>query len=204
MKRWQTVATLAAAVAMGGLSGCGGSTAEPDAAGSEPDSVASEPGVDSTVPASDDDVTPAEAFARVTIGDEVYEATDVLTCSSGFSGLKGLFASDDGAVEFEFDIPPENWETSGDDGWRPPKVVVIDQRADRIQWLSGAAQYIAGSANADPDFAGVAVVESFAVDADAGSVSGTATFVDGQALVNARGADEPLPEAVNGSFEAGC
>jgi hypothetical protein len=144
-----------------------------------------------------------EATASVTIGDEEFVAEEKQNCISMGGAVEGIFTADDGAIEIEIEVPPEDWETDTQSDWSPPSIVVVDERGDtRVAWQSGTAQYTPGNEFDFDDYVGEAVVESYTVDGS--SASGTATFVDDQGVVQARADGTPIPEPVSGSFEISC
>jgi hypothetical protein len=141
-----------------------------------------------------------EATAVVTIGDEEFVAEMSQQCISLGGAIGAIFTAADGAVEIEVDLSPEDWETDAQGDWEAPNIVVNDERGDtRVAWQTGTAQYTPGSEVEDEDYAGIAVIESYTVEGS--SASGTATFIDGQGLVQARADGTPIPEPVSGSFE---
>jgi hypothetical protein len=181
-----------AAVGCSSDSGQANDAATPAPAASSP---VTEPG---TSPAADPGVSPAasvdpddpfgfgddDATAVVTIGDERYEFSG-LYCVTMFGALSA--ASVGGDPQVNIDLPPQDWETSGDE-WEPPKV--------RVDGDEPYFQY-----KADPELAArgeafaASRVESFTSDGFQGS--GTAVFMD----VNDFG---PSPSPMAGTFEVSC
>jgi hypothetical protein len=140
----------------------------------------------------------------VTIGDTTYEAdlsTDFTVCISmgGAVGAAGPIPGIDGG-SINVDIPPEDYETSTDQGWEPPSVRVDlgeDENGVPVSWRASPEV-----AEFWPEFAGTSQVDSFTVDG--ASASGTATFIDdfGIQLFLAGQGDEPQP--VQGTFAVSC
>lgn len=186
---------------------CGG-----DDTGSDDDGSADE--TTTTTAASGDDTATTEGTeppsgesgesrATVTIGDETYEADlsgSLTVCISmgGAIGASGPIVGVDGS-NLSIDIPPEDYETSGDD-WDPPSIRVDlgeDAEGVPIDWRAGG-DIVMGY----PELEGKSQVDSFSVDGS--SASGTATFIDffQFQLFQTGQVDEPQP--VTGSFSVEC
>jgi hypothetical protein len=150
------------------------------------------------------------AFAIVTIGDTRYEfelsgsldagtTTRIGVCFAAFGAIGGSgYAGDGSDVTVNIDIPPEDYETSGDDGWDPPSVRVSDDE-NGFDWRAGGDVIEGGFAGLDPDDFRV---QSFSNEGR--RASGSATFVDLNAATTAQINGEDPPEAVPGTFEISC
>lgn len=204
------------------LVGCGGSddgdsvastdTSQSDAStddsGAEP--APEESSGDDTADDTEDAVEPApevssgEQMLVVTIGDTTYEAdlsSDFTVCISmgGAIGAAGPIPEIDGG-SIDVDIPPEDYETSTDQGWEPPSIRVDlgeDENGVPIGWRAGPEV-----TDLFPDYAGKSQVDSFSIDG--ASASGTATFIDDfQILLFQQGQVEE-PQPVQGTFAVSC
>jgi hypothetical protein len=141
-----------------------------------------------------------DAVAVVTVGDLSYEFAlegsttvdgDTLMgmCVTTFGVVAGHgYATDGSYAEVDFEIPPEDWETSGE-GWEPP-TIRIEDRERGYYWRSGDAEFF----DISP---GVAEVTEFR-NAD-NRATGTATFFDFEAHDFTGD-----PETVEGTFEIQC
>ncbi|MGI9624844.1 MAG: hypothetical protein ACR2PK_18585 [Acidimicrobiales bacterium] len=136
--------------------------------------------------------------AIVTIGDETFEFDMSVGCIALGGAVGGFGITADGLVTADFDIPPEDWETSGDD-WGPPGIRVQDDRLDDSQAGVHHPDWRADEewSRDTPELAGATQVESYTVNGPA--ASGTATFTDTWA--HALGKDAP---PVPGTFEINC
>jgi hypothetical protein len=196
MRRLRLLGVLGATAAVA-LTGCGGGD-DPVGGDAQEADASADAGVDDGAAEGSGEVS-----AVVTIGDEEFVGEETRSCISLGGAVEGIFYAADGDVEIEIEIPPEDWEEDDQSDWSPPSVVVTDERPDpRVAWQSGTAQFMPGSEVEDEDYAGVAVVDSFTVDGS--SASGSATYIDDQALVQARADGTPIPEPVGGSFEISC
>lgn len=136
--------------------------------------------------------------AVVTIGDETFEADMSTLCLAAFGAVGGVGYTEDGTVEVRIDLPPEDWETSDDDGWDPPRVEVFDERGDgQLLWTADVdivTRY--------PGLEGKSQVDSYSLEDGGGS--GTATFIElnQYGLFDIGSAEEPEP--ITGSFEIDC
>ena len=176
----------------------GGTETETGTEGSDSDAStaqAAEPAAESSVGAGK---------AVVTVGDQTYEAdlTGSLTVCISMGGALAASGPIDGidGGRIDIDIPPEDYETSSDDGWEPPSVQVDlgeDDNGVPIGWTAGPVV-----AEFYPDFAGVSQVDSFSVDG--ASASGTATFIDDFQIMLFNGGQAEEPQPVQGSFEVSC
>lgn len=155
-----------------------------------------------TEPAAESSIGAGKAV--VTIGDETYEADlsgDLTVCVSmgGAIAASGPIDGIDGG-RIKIDLPPEDYETSSDDGWEPPSVRVdLGEDDDGVPIGWAAAPDVA---ELNPDFAGSSQVDSFSVD-DA-SASGTATFIDDFQILLFNGGQVEEPQPVQGSFQVSC
>lgn len=140
-----------------------------------------------------DSFTTAGSRAVVTIGGERYEATG-LHCVAMFGAVAGSTLGDVG-VDIEIETPPANWQTSGDDGWSPPRVVV---RGENLEFRAGGA--LEGVVDVLPPGAD----EAIEFHADGGRVTGTATFFDVHAYTMTFPRSEDMLEPIPGTFELDC
>jgi hypothetical protein len=123
--------------------------------------------------------------AVVKIGDQTYEFEN-LYCVTLAGAIGAQSVSGDPHVNI--DLPPMNWQTSGE-GWEPPAVSV-----------DGDDPYFdltAGAAVSDSRLVGKSQVDSF--DSDGKHATGTATFIDITAFM----LDQSTP-TVSGTFEVTC
>jgi hypothetical protein len=202
------------------LAGCGGSDDEASVAATDDtaqsdaptDDAVDEPAVEESSgdDTSEDTAEPAPAASGgeqmlvVTIGDTTYEAdlsADLTVCISmgGAVGATGPIPGVDGG-NVSIDIPPEDYETSTDDGWEPPSVRVDlgeDENGVPVDFRAGG-EVVATF----PDLAGMSQVDSFSVDGT--SASGTATFIDFFQVQLAQGGSVDQPQSVQGTFAVSC
>ena len=141
--------------------------------------------------------------ATVTIDGTTYEAdlsgnlAVCITMGGAIGGSGPITGLDDGRIDI--DLPPADWETSGQD-WAAPSVDLdLGENADGIP-----VQLVAGGEVIEsfPEYAGASGVDSYTIDGT--SASGTATFIDlFQIQLSAGGQVEP-PQPVQGTFEISC
>jgi hypothetical protein len=130
--------------------------------------------------------------AVVTVGDERYEFGNLYCVTIG--GAIGA-VSTGGDPRVDIDLPPPDWETSGDD-WDPPSVKVTVR--DVGTWIANPED--TALPNIEP---GLSQVDSFS--SDRFHATGTATFMEarGWQRVGMGLADEP-PDPISGTFEVTC
>lgn len=138
---------------------------------------------------------PGEERAIVTIGDETFEFELSTVCLTMGGAIAGSGRNADGDVDVSIDIPPEDWETSSDDGWEPPSIRVDDDRdpQDERSWRAGG-EVVAGMQGIE----GRSQVDSFSTDGSRST--GTATFTD----INQFMVDPDATEPVTGTFDIQC
>lgn len=129
----------------------------------------------------------AQNTATVTVGDTTYEFENLYCVTIG--GALGA-SSVGGDPTVDISLPPEGWETSGED-WSPPSV--------RVQGDDPYFDYMAGGdvAMADDRLAGRSQVDSFS--SDGYHATGEATFIDQQAFML-----DATTEGMTGTFEVTC
>lgn len=129
----------------------------------------------------------AQNTATVTIGDTTYEFENLYCVTMG--GALGA-SSVGGDPTVDISLPPEGWETSGED-WSPPSV--------RVQGDDPYLDFMAGGdvAMADDRLTDRSQVDSFS--SDGYHATGDATFMDEQSFMLDAGT-----EPVTGSFEVTC
>jgi hypothetical protein len=138
-------------------------------------------------------------LAVIQIGDNRYEVDvtpgAIQRCNPDFFGAFWVigFTSEDMSATLEMLLSPENREELG---MEEPRIRVMDPETE-IDW------------RADPDYfadtelsAGMSQVDSFTVDGN--RVTGTATFIDGDAANAALFGNGEMPEPVQGTFEVVC
>jgi hypothetical protein len=124
--------------------------------------------------------------AVVVIGGQSYEFADLYCVTlAGALGAESL----GGDPKIDISLPPEGWETSGDE-WDPPSV--------RIQGDDPYMDLVAGNPADNRITEEQSRVDSFSSDGH--HATGTATFYDQAAAVDA---DQP-PPSVSGTFEVTC
>ncbi len=210
--RWLSLAAAAVLV----LAACGGDADDPateptDAAPGSTTTASDSGDAATTTVAADATTTTAGGgdgsaggkYAIVTLGGETYEADFVETFSQCISmgGAIGAVAPIAGLEDASLDlsIPPQGWETSGEE-WEPPSVGVDlgeDANGVPIDWRASA-----DVVETFPQLEGKSQVDS--VTYDGTTISGTATFIDffqAQLFVTGQ-VDEPQP--VMGTFEISC
>lgn len=129
-----------------------------------------------------------DATAKVTIGDQTFEFGNLYCVTLG--GALGA-VSVGGDPKVDISIPPENWESSGED-WPPPSVQVS---SDEPYFTYDAdAELSDQMTNVEP---GQSQVDSFSTDGY--HASGTATFFD--AFADVSGTPQ---EPISGTFEVTC
>lgn len=181
-----------------GSSGQTADTSGDSGAGSSVESEETKQAEGDVDPASDQDVAGAQR-AIVTIGDEEFSSDQVVVCISLGGSVGGTFKSEAGDVEISIDVPPEDWETSSD-GWQAPSVRVRDERDPQNErgWEAGGETVSAFTGVPE----GGSQVDSFSVDGS--SASGTATFIDLNAVLIATAGGTDPPQPVTGTFEISC
>lgn len=186
-----------------GLAACGGTgTDDPATQGPTTAPDASAPPAATDQPdasAAPDPATPGAGAgdlntATVTIGDEVFEFTDV-QCSIFTPGYiqAGNFG---GNPEVSIVLPPDGWESQGDT-FSPPSVrVKIGDDVTGLYWLAGDD----GIPTLSPIPAGASQIDSYTVpEGRPVTATGTATFID--VVAHNNGQDAP---SMTGSFEVSC
>jgi hypothetical protein len=179
-----------AACASGGAGG--EATDPPGPAGPGSSGPAGGDGTDPTAAPTADSDDPLSGFrdedatAVVVIGDERYEF-EGLYCVTMFGALSAASVGDvDPKVNIQ--IPPDGWETSGDE-WDPPSVhVASDEPYFRMEANAGLVDELS------PIYAG-SQVDSFTTDGY--RASGTGLFLDSYDFT-------PDQELVAGRFEVSC
>jgi hypothetical protein len=139
---------------------------------------------------SDDqlDFGDVENTAIVIIGGERYEFTDLYCVTMG--GALGA-VSVGGDPKVDIDIPPRDWETSGED-WGPPTI--------RVSGNEPYFDFRAGDEMFESDDRvgeGMSKVDSFTTDGV--RATGTATFIDTNAVML-----NQEPDPIEGTFEVTC
>jgi hypothetical protein len=128
-----------------------------------------------------------EAWAVVVIGDDRYEFEGLYCVTIGGALGAASVGSDNETVNI--DLPPKDWETSGDD-WGPPSVQVS---SDEPYFRMEANATLADDYSAA--FAG-SQVDSYT--SDGYRASGSGTFADSYDFAASE------PEMVAGTFEVNC
>ena len=126
------------------------------------------------------------ATAVVVIGDERFEFTNLYCVTMG-GALGAMTIAADPSVDIN--LPPDGWETSGED-WDPPRVSVTGDEP-YLAWHAGG-ETVELMSNIGP---GVSQVDSY--ETDGFRATGTATFVS-----LAEHSDSP--EGIAGTFEVTC
>lgn len=130
--------------------------------------------------------------AVVTIGDQRYEFGNLFCVTIG--GAIGA-VSTGGDPRVDIDLPPMDWQTSGDD-WGPPSVKVIVE--DVGTWIADPED--TALFNIEP---GLSQVDSFS--SDRFHATGTATFMEASGWQGAQmGLEDEPPDPVTGTFEVTC
>lgn len=132
----------------------------------EPDPPADEP----QAPAA-----PAEG-ATVSLNGEELVLEDAVVCITINDAIGGSFTNADRTLSLDIDLPPPDWETSGDD-WPAPSIRLDDERNETAEQSWRAGGEVLASYSETP--AGVAVTTWEFADR---SASGTATVVELNAL----------------------
>lgn len=181
-------------VATAMLAACGGGQVDPTSAG-DGNVTASTDGSPATSEAdseadSDDPLGfgEEENVAVVTIGDDRYEFSDLYCVSMG--GAMGV-SSVGGDPQVNIDLPPLDWETSGED-WDPPSIRVSGD--EPYFDMQARGETMVADARVQP---GSSQVDSF--ESDGYRASGEATFIDATAVMVSQD-----PEPVTGTFEVRC
>ena len=130
--------------------------------------------------------------AVVTIGDQRYEFGNLYCVTIG--GAMGA-ASVGGEPTVNIDLPPLDWQTSGED-WDPPSIQVD---VGDESWI--ADQDEPGLMGIEP---GLSQVDSYS--SDGYHATGTATFMESTAwnLVEMGLSEEAPPNPIQGTFEVAC
>lgn len=196
----RTVMTIGGILAL--LTACGGTADPAGSAGageatSAPASAAVSVAAEPTAPAGTDAdpgtngstsglATDGDATAVVVIGDQRYEFADLYCVTMG-GALGAVTLAADPSVDIN--LPPEGWETSGDD-WDPPSVQLSGDEPYFDFHAGGETVELMGSIEE-----GASQVDSY--ESDGFHATGTATFAD---LANV--SDVPAP--LTGTFEVTC
>lgn len=148
-----------------------------------------------------DEAAPAEpgGTGYIELGDVRHELT-VTSCLEMFGALGGVAESveDPENIEVTFDFSPEDWqERDASEGWETAGGVTVRSEEPYQQWETGQDN-IFGFNLPDGVDASELDVTAIAIDADAQTVSGEATFIDMMAVM--AGDAEP----VAGSFAFSC
>ena len=140
--------------------------------------------------------------AVVTIGGERFEfefgSPFGDTCLTLFQVVGGTGNAKDGSdVEIDIEIPPEDYE--GRRGYEDfiPEIEVKDNETRRTFRAGGDFEFL----NPAPE-PGESQIDSYRSDGKA--ATGSATFLDVQALANHEFSGDPRPEPVQGTFEIHC
>jgi len=129
--------------------------------------------------------------AVVTIGDQRYEFGNLYCVTLG--GAMGA-VSVGGEPTVDIDLPPMDWQTSGED-WDAPGVEVDE---GDLSWIADLGD--TGLIRIEP---GLSQVDSF--NSDGYHATGTATFMEATAWNAVQlGISEEAPEPVQGTFEVTC
>lgn len=180
------------------LVGCSGAPPGPGGGGQPPAAPATPAAPETPAggePANPDDPSGVGRDAKtavVTIGGERYEFADLFCVTIG--GAIGA-QSVGGDPRVDIDLPPMDWETSGED-WDPPSVRVI---------VEGVGTWIANPVHTalsgiEP---GLSQVDSYS--SDRFHATGTATFMDANGWQAAQmGLQDEPPDPVAGTFEVTC
>jgi hypothetical protein len=175
------------------LGGCSAAPAGVPGGGQPPPAAPGTP--DGGEPANPDDPLGFGEEANtavVTIGDQRYEFGNLRCFTVG--GAIGA-QSRDGDPRVDIDLPPLDWETSGDD-WSPPGIRVI---------VEGVGTWIANPEHTalpriEP---GLSQVDSY--ETDGFRATGTATFMDANGWQAAQfGLEDQPPDPVQGTFGVAC
>jgi len=130
----------------------------------------------------------ADNTAVVTVGDQRYEFSN-LYCVTVFGVVAAQSVGGDPKVHI--DVPPADWETSGEE-WDPPSIRISGD--DPYLDLRAGDEVVRNGARVGP---GQSQVDSFTTEGR--HVSGTATFLDYRAFTTNQNAD-----SVSGTFEVTC
>lgn len=182
--------------ALAGCSAADGGGHTPPPASSQAPANSQAPAATSAAPAEQPtgapDNNPLSGFGKdsntavVVIGDQRYEFADLYCVTlAGALGAESL----GGDPKVDISLPPEGWETSGED-WDPPSV--------RIQGDEPYMDLVAGNPADNRVTEEQSRVDSFSSDGH--HATGTAIFFDQAGYL---GADQP-PPSVSGTFEVTC
>ncbi len=141
----------------------------------EPDDEAEPAEADPPADEPEAPVAPAEG-ATVSLNGEELVLENAVVCITINDAIGGSFANADRTLSLDIDLPPPDWETSGDD-WPAPSIRLDDERNDAAQQSWRAGGEVLASYSDTPAEVAVAAWEV----ADR-SASGTATVVELNAL----------------------
>lgn len=184
------------------LGACGGSS---DGSSAQPVSSTADQSDDGSAEPEQDSPEPAtgDAGATVTIGGTTHEfgPDEVFICMLDENGLfRATLASADYTQNLEISLPPEGYITDDPLNLHSNYASVLFQQSETEMWFADAYESDPKSVNNREIPEGLTQVDSY--DFDSGGASGTATFLNMEALTFVE--DHSTGDPVSGSFAISC